>query len=86
MRRSHSRRTVWNEPDETDAHVKWVKGFWQALRSYSPRGAHVNFSPTKVRIVSASYQGNYDRLVQIKRKYDPANLFRLNQNIRPDAH
>ena len=78
---------LWNQPEETDAHVKWVKGFWQALRSYSPRGAYVNFLTDEGQDrVRESYQGNYDRLVQIKRKYDPANLFRMNQNIRPDAH
>jgi FAD/FMN-containing dehydrogenase len=79
-----SPNALWNEPDATEAHVKWAKGFWQALRSYSPRGAYVNFLTDEGQDrVRESYQGNYDRLVQIKRKYDPTNLFRLNQNIRP---
>jgi hypothetical protein len=58
---------------------------WQALRAYSPRGAYVNFltDDEGQERVRESYQGNYDRLVQIKRQYDPTNLFRLNQNIKP---
>jgi hypothetical protein len=54
------------------------------LRSYSPRGAYVNFLTDEGQDrVRESYQGNYNRLISIKRKYDPANLFRLNQNIKP---
>jgi FAD/FMN-containing dehydrogenase len=56
------------------------------MRAYSPRGAYVNFmadeGPDRVR---ESYRGNYERLVQIKGKYDPTNLFRLNQNIQAVA-
>jgi FAD/FMN-containing dehydrogenase len=61
-----------------------AKGYWQALRTYSPRGAYVNFMQEEgEERVRESYRGNYDRLVQIKRRYDPTNLFRLNQNIKP---
>jgi len=75
---------LWDKPEETEAHVNWAKGYWQALRSYSPRGAYINFLTDEGQDrVRESYQGNYDRLVQIKRKYDPTNLFRLNQNIKP---
>src|SRR5262245_40865685 len=75
---------LWNRAEEADVNVRWAKGYWQALRSYSPRGAYVNFMTDEGQDrVRESYQGNYDRLVQIKRKYDPTNLFRLNQNIKP---
>jgi len=75
---------LWNRAEEADANVRWAKGYWQALRSYSPRGAYVNFMTDEGQDrVRESYRGNYDRLVQIKRKYDPTNLFRLNQNIKP---
>jgi len=54
------------------------------MRGHSPRGAYVNFMDDEGEDrVRESYRGNYDRLLQIKRKYDPANLFRLNQNIKP---
>jgi tetratricopeptide (TPR) repeat protein len=75
---------LWNRPEEADASVRWAKGYWQALRAYAPRGAYVNFMQEEGEDrVRESYQGNYDRLVQIKRRYDPRNLFRLNQNIKP---
>jgi Berberine and berberine like len=75
---------LWDKPEETEAHVKWAKGYWQALRAYSPRGAYINFMTDEGEgRVRESYQRNYDRLVQIKRKYDQTNLFRLNQNIKP---
>jgi FAD binding domain-containing protein/berberine-like enzyme len=75
---------LWHTPEEADANVQWAKGCWQALRAYSPRGAYVNFMADEGQErVRESYQGNYDRLLQIKRKYDPSNLFRLNQNIKP---
>jgi hypothetical protein len=75
---------LWDKPEETEAHVNWAQGYWQALRSYSPRGSYINFLTDEGQDrVRESYQGNYDRLVRIKRKYDPTNLFRLNQNIKP---
>ena len=79
-----SQDALWNNPEEADASVQWAKGYWQALRAYSPRGAYVNFMEEEGEDrVRESYRGNYDRLVQIKRRYDPTNLFRLNQNIKP---
>jgi FAD/FMN-containing dehydrogenase len=75
---------LWNKPEEAEASVQWAKGYWQALRAYSPRGAYVNFMEEEGEDrVRESYRGNYDRLVEIKRRYDPTNLFRLNQNIKP---
>jgi hypothetical protein len=79
-----SQDAFWETPTQTDANVQWVKDYWQAMRAYSPRGAYVNFmSDEGEDRVRESYRGNYDRLVHIKRKYDPINLFRLNQNIKP---
>jgi hypothetical protein len=75
---------LWTRPEEAEASVQWATGYWQALRAYSPRGAYVNFMADEGQDrVRESYRGNYERLVQIKRKYDPGNLFRLNQNIKP---
>jgi len=75
---------LWHKPEEAEASERWAKDCWQAMRSYSPRGAYVNFMSDEGQDrVRESYRGNYDRLVRIKRIYDPANLFRLNQNIRP---
>lgn len=79
-----SANALWTGPEETTAHMEWSKGCWQAMRSHSPRGAYVNFLADEGQDrIRESYQGNFDRLVEIKRKYDPSNLFRLNQNIKP---
>jgi hypothetical protein len=79
-----SEDAFWDKPEDTEANVQWVKNYWQAMRSYSPRGAYINFMADEGEDrVHESYRGNYDRLVQIKRKYDATNLFRLNQNIKP---
>ena len=79
-----SQDAFWVGPEDTAANVQWVKDYWQAMRAYSPRGAYINFMADEGEDrVQESYRGNYKRLAQIKRKYDPANLFRLNQNIKP---
>ena len=63
----------------------WAKRYFDALHPHSAGGAYVNFlmhdeGPERVK---ATYRGNYDRLVEVKRRYDPDNLFRVNQNIAP---
>jgi FAD/FMN-containing dehydrogenase len=77
---------IWTDPAETDASIEWVKGYWEAMRAFSPRGAYVNFMDDEGEDrIREAYQDNYDRLVAIKTKYDPTNLFHLNQNIRPSG-
>jgi FAD/FMN-containing dehydrogenase len=76
---------VYGNPADRDRHQTWVDGFAAALRP-SDDGAYVNFlgdvGPEQVR---QAYPGHtWDRLVEIKRRWDPGNLFRLNQNIPPD--
>ena len=73
------------EPANAAAITDWAKGYWEALHPHSAGGAYVNFlmhdeGPERVK---ATYRGNYDRLVEVKRRYDPDNLFRVNQNIAP---
>ena len=72
------------EPANKERITKWAKEYWEALHPYSAGGAYVNFmmeeGPSRVE---ASYRDNYKRLSEIKRKYDPTNLFRVNQNILP---
>ncbi len=64
--------------------TKWCKDYWEALHPHSAGGAYSNFLMNEGQErVKASYKGNYNRLVEIKRKYDPENLFRVNQNIKP---
>jgi FAD/FMN-containing dehydrogenase len=75
-------------PDPADAaRIKdWTVRYWEALHPYSAGGAYVNFMMDEGQErVRATYRDNYDRLARIKRKYDPGNLFRVNQNILPAA-
>ena len=75
------------DPDPANAEkiTTWTKDYWAALHPYSLGGAYVNFMMDEgIDRVKATYRDNYDRLLEIKRKYDPNNFFRINQNIVPD--
>jgi hypothetical protein len=74
------------DPDPANAAVirQWCVDYWEATHPYSMGGSYVNFMMDEGRErVQATYRGNYQRLAQIKSKYDPENFFRVNQNIRP---
>jgi FAD/FMN-containing dehydrogenase len=72
------------DPANNEKTIAWTKSYYDALHSYSAGGAYVNFMMDEGEDrVKATYKGNYERLVAIKNKYDPDNLFRVNQNIRP---
>lgn len=73
-------------PDPQDAAtiISWTKSYWDALHPHSAGGAYVNMMMDEGdERIRASYRDNYPRLATIKRQYDPNNLFRVNQNIRP---
>jgi len=77
------------DPDPANAGLitKWTRDYWRELHPTSAGGAYVNFLMDEGQDrVKAAYRGNYDRLAQIKGRYDPGNVFHLNQNIRPPAH
>jgi FAD/FMN-containing dehydrogenase len=62
----------------------WAKDYWSAMHPYSAGGAYVNFMMEEGQDrIKATYGDNYERLVAIKRKLDPANVFRVNRNIKP---
>jgi hypothetical protein len=72
------------EPSNREKITSWTKQYWEALHPYSAGGAYVNFMMEEGEDrVKATYGENYPRLVTIKNKYDPNNLFRVNQNIKP---
>lgn len=72
------------DPASAEALKEWTVDYWEATHPYSMGGAYVNMMMEEGdERVRASYGGNYDRLAQIKAKYDPDNLFHVNQNIRP---
>jgi hypothetical protein len=75
------------DPDPANAELirDWTVRYWEALHPYSAGGAYVNMmmDDEGADRVKAAYRDNYGRLVAIKARYDPANLFHVNQNIRP---
>jgi FAD/FMN-containing dehydrogenase len=73
------------DPANNEKTISWTKSYYDALHPYSAGGAYVNFlmGDEGEGRVKATYGDNYERLVAIKNKYDPGNLFRLNQNIKP---
>lgn len=74
----------WREPEMDQACIDWARGLYEAAKPYAAGTAYVNFMPgDEVDRVEAAYGGNYRRLLEIKQRYDPLNLFRMNQNLRP---
>jgi len=72
------------DPGKKEVLAKWATNYWEALHSYSAGGAYVNFMMDEGEDrVKATYRDSYDRLAAIKSKYDPDNLFHINQNIKP---
>ncbi|MGO4304452.1 FAD-binding oxidoreductase [Cupriavidus sp. RAF12] len=72
------------DPANNDRIVQWAKDYWLALHPHSAGGGYINMMMDEGNDnVKAAYRDNYAQLAEIKRKYDPANLFRVNQNIRP---
>ena len=75
---------VDKDPLNKEKITQWCKDYWEGLHSYSAGGAYSNFMMDEGQErVKASYRYNYDRLTQIKKRYDPHNFFRVNQNIKP---
>ena len=78
--------TTWEDPAETERCLAWTRAAWADMRRLGPGGLYLNFAgfgEEKEDLVRAGYGANYDRLVELKTRYDPGNLFRMNQNIRP---
>ena len=71
------------DPANKEKISTWAKEYWSALHPYSAGGAYINFMMEEGEDrIRATYGKNYDRLAKIKKRYDPANLFRINQNIK----
>jgi hypothetical protein len=76
----------WDKPSDADASTQWARGTWRAVEAMTD-GFYVNevSNEDPERRIRANYGANYDRLVKLKNKYDPANLFRMNANIKPSV-
>jgi FAD/FMN-containing dehydrogenase len=75
---------MWPDPAQNDANIKWVRDYYDATAPHSEEGGYINFmAGDDQERIKANYGPNYERLVEVKRIYDPGNLFHLNQNIAP---
>lgn len=75
----------WLAPAEDEQHIGWARELFEAVKPYG-RGVYVNYlDRDEGERIRAAYADNYDRLVELKQKWDPDNLFRLNQNIPPST-
>jgi FAD/FMN-containing dehydrogenase len=75
---------IWSDPSEQEAHIDWARRFWDAMQPYASGDVYVNYlSEEGDERVRAAYGHHYARLVELKRRYDPQNVFQHNQNITP---
>jgi FAD/FMN-containing dehydrogenase len=75
---------MWPDPSQNAANIKWVRDYFDATAPLSEEGGYINFMAGDDQDrIKANYKGNYARLAETKRKWDPDNLFRVNQNIKP---
>jgi FAD/FMN-containing dehydrogenase len=75
---------MWPDPAQNEANIDWVRKYYDAVAPHSESGGYINFMADDDQSrIADNYKDNYARLVEVKRKYDPGNLFHRNQNIAP---
>ncbi len=75
---------VWTDAADTEDNLRWTREFWSAMRPHLADSAYVNYlGDVEEDSVRAAYGRKYERLAALKNKYDPANFFRMNPNVRP---
>jgi FAD/FMN-containing dehydrogenase len=75
---------VWPDRADNEKNIAWVRAYYKALEPHSEAGGYINFMDGDDQgRIKENYRDNYDRLVSVKRHYDPNNLFHMNQNIKP---
>ena len=80
--------TMWTDESKSEANKQWTRDFFAELHKHSGGQVYFNFNSDMSgsdNLALDSFGPNYDRLVDVKTKYDPGNLFRLNANIEPRA-
>jgi len=75
----------WERADEDTVHIEWTRGAWNDMKSFSTGGTYINFltqdeGPERTE---AALGGALQRLAEIKKRWDPDNVFRTNRNIKP---
>lgn len=74
----------WRDAAKDRTCIAWARRFFEAMKPYAAGTAYVNFMPAdESERVEVAYGCNYQRLAAVKRRYDPHNMFRMNQNVRP---
>ncbi|HTO50312.1 MAG TPA: FAD-binding oxidoreductase [Burkholderiales bacterium] len=78
---------AWENADDDNSNIEWARAAWRDLRRFSTGGTYVNFLTEEEgdERTHAAYRDNYRRLVEIKTRWDPDNVFRINKNIAPQA-
>jgi FAD/FMN-containing dehydrogenase len=76
----------WRDPEMDQACIGWARALFEATRPHAVGTAYINFMPEdETDRVQTAYGGSYRRLAELKRRYDPQNLFRMNQNVAPSV-
>jgi FAD/FMN-containing dehydrogenase len=76
----------WDDPQDDESCRDWARAFFTASEPYAEAGAYVNFmTGDESNLLAAAYGANQARLEQLKKRYDPQNIFHINQNIKPEA-
>ena len=75
--------TRWEDPSKDSECIAWARRYYEATAPFATGGVYVNFVPEGDTVIAEAYRSNYTRLTELKRKYDPKNRFRINQNIAP---
>jgi FAD/FMN-containing dehydrogenase len=77
--------SAWESPAQSEENIRWTREFWEEMQPFAANAIYVNFESWEGedRVKAAYSPQTYDRLVELKNKHDPTNLFRLNLNIKP---
>jgi FAD/FMN-containing dehydrogenase len=77
----------WADPADSETNIRWTREFWEAMQPFVANAVYVNYTSDEgEHLIKAAYAGGtQERLGAVKNEYDPTNLFRFNQNIRPTA-
>lgn len=74
--------SAWSDPAEDDLHIRFTREAWEKMNALSDGGMYLHYGSLEPgEQIRAAYGDNYERLVEIKERWDPTNLFRINQNI-----
>lgn len=77
--------TRWEDPAQDEQCVRWARDLYEAMKPHATGGVYVNFIPEEAGQEQVAFRENYERLVEVKQKYDPNNFFRMNQNVKPST-